>query len=767
MSYSILAMALMVFMFACLPVTAAGTSSIPRAEHPRPDFQRAQWLNLNGTWQFEVDEKGDGEARGLTSGQDLARQIVVPFCPESRLSGIANTDFMTNVWYRRMFEVPGDWKGRRILLHFGAVDWHARVWLNGAFVGEHFGGNVPFFFDITASLRAGENELVVRAFDDTRSGLQACGKQSQKRESHGCVYTRTTGIWQTVWLEAVGQTWLRQITLTPDLDGGRLFFQAWVDGPGKGATLRLRATADGKPVGEEIVPAAWRNTLGMLKLSETRSWSPQSPFLYDLTIDVLRDGRVVDSVQSYFGLRKITIEGNRFLINDQPVFQRLILDQGYYPDGVLTAPSDEALRRDIELSMAAGFNGARLHQKVFEPRFLYWADKLGYLIWGEYPNWGLSQLTSTSLSEVMDEWRTELIRDRNHPCIIGWCPLNETGHGPEPTGLQKLMALTQIIDPGRPFLDVSGYVHQYAGTDVYDCHEYGQEPAVFAARFRTFAQTGTDPWVNIQPESDAAPYLAQPFFVSEYGGIRLKSAESAESGAEGWGYGETDVEGFFERYRGLTDALLDNANLFGFCYTQLTDVEQEQNGVYTFDRKPKYDVARLRAINIRPAAYETQPPRMLSVRWRTVQPTARQSPQEWRYATEPPPAEWNRPDFDDSAWAVGRSGFGVAETPGAIVNTQWRTSDIWLRRSFTLDSTEFALARLSIHHDDAVTVYVNGEEVLKKSGWSQAYCYLDVTDALRAAVKPGPNTLAVHCHQDKGGQFIDVGIELADADPKK
>ncbi len=764
MSNSVVAVGLVAFMVLYVPVAAGDAKPIPRPEHPRPDLQRPQWLNLNGTWQFEIDENGDGETRGLPSGKDLAREIVVPFCPESKLSGIANTDFMTNVWYRRMFEVPGDWKGQRVLLHFGAVDWHARVWLNGAFVGEHCGGNVPFSFDISAHLRPGENELVLRAFDDTRSGLQACGKQSQKRESYGCVYTRTTGIWQTVWLEAVGQTWLREIALTPDLDGGRLLFQAWVDGPGKGATFRLRASADGRPVGEETVPAAWRNTLGVLKLSEIKPWSPKAPFLYDLTIDVLRDGKVVDSVQSYVGLRKISIEGNRFLINDQPIFQRLVLDQGYYPDGVLTAPSDEALRRDIELSMAAGFNGARLHQKVFEPRFLYWADKLGYLVWGEYPNWGLARLTPTSLSEVLDEWRTELVRDRNHPCIIGWCPLNEMGHGPEPAGLQKLMALTQVIDPSRPFLDISGFVHLYAGTDVYDCHDYNQDPAAFAAMFRTFAQTGTDPWINLQPATGVAPYLGQPFFVSEYGGIRLTSGEPK---GEGWGYGETDVEGFFERYRGLTDALLDNPNMFGFCYTQITDVEQEQNGVYTFDRKPKYDVARLHAINTRPAAYETQPPRVLNVHWRTVLPNARQAPQEWRYTTEQPPAEWTRPDFNDSAWSVGRSGFGAAETPGAIVNTEWKTSDIWLRRGFTLDSMEFTLARLSIHHDDDVAVYVNGKEVLRKPGWTTDYGALDATDALRAALQPGANTLAVHCHQDKGGQFIDVGIDLADVDPKK
>jgi len=575
---------------------------VPRPEHPRPDFERAEWLNLNGAWQFEIDENGGGEERGLTSGKDLARGILVPFCPESKLSGIAHTDFMEHVWYRRHFEVPAAMRGKRLLLHFGAVDWHAGVWLNGALLGEHRGGYVPFTLEVTDQVRNGGNELVLHVIDRTRSGLQARGKQSAKLESHGCHYTRTTGIWQTVWLEAVGQTCLREFALTPDLDGGRVFFQGWVDGPTQGVGVRLRAWAGGKIVGEEVVPAAWRSTLGVIQLSEVEPWWPGKPFLYDLSIELKRDGEVIDTVRSYFGLRKVTVEGNRFLINGKPVFQRLVLDQGFYPDGIYTAPSDAALRGDIELSMAAGFNGARLHQKVFEPRFLHWADRLGYIVWGEYADWGLNFENHEAVTYALQEWRTVLRRDRNHPCIIGWCPLNETRPGEGAAAIQRLLAVTQTIDPTRPLLDPSGYVHLNPNTDIYDCHDYTQDTKAFAERFADFARTGASPWNN-KPEDPRSAYRGQPYFVSEYGGIRIESGRDV---GEGWGYGgeSLTLEQFFQRYKALTDTLLDNPNMFGFCYTQLTDIEQEQNGIYFYDRQRKYDPARLKAINERRAAYE-------------------------------------------------------------------------------------------------------------------------------------------------------------------
>jgi len=755
---SVLAIVGMVLLAAC--IVSGEAAGVPRPEHPRPDFRRDAWMSLNGVWQFEIDERGDGEARGLASGHDLAARITAPFCPESKLSGVGNRDFMKHVWYRRTFIVPPALRGKRVLLHFGAVDWLARVWLNGQLLGEHRGGYTPFSFEVTEHLRAGDNELVVYAFDDTRSGMQATGKQAHSQESEGCVYTRTTGIWQTVWLEGVGSAYLRDFVLTPDVAGQRLLFAGTVDGPAKGLRLRLRALLNGTPVGEETVAAGWREARAAVKLSKLALWHPGKPTLYDLDVELLRGQRTVDRVRTYFGMRSLSIEGNRFLINGKPVFQRLVLDQGFYPDGIYTAPSDAALRRDIELSMAAGFNGARLHQKVFEPRLLYWADRLGYLLWGEYPSWGLNLENRTAVADALAEWCEAVRRDRNHPSIVGWCPLNETAAGPAPADAQRLFAVTRDIDPTRPYLDTSGYVHYDPATDVYDCHDYDQNPVTLAARYAPFAANGVDAWNN-NASDPRSRYRGQPFFVSEYGGIRLRTAESTG----GWGYGETDLKGFLARYKGLTNALLDNPNMFGFCYTQLTDVEQEQNGIYFYDRRPKVDPALVKAINARPAAYETQPPRVRRIDWTPLSPTSESAPQTWRFTLELPPDGWEQPGFDDSAWASGPGGFGTHGTPGAHVGTEWKTDAIWLRRSFTVDAAEAPMLAIRVHHDEEADIFLNGRKVATLLGFAQGYQTLEMTDTLRAALRPGPNTLAVHCRQTTGGQFIDVGV-LAGSEPR-
>ncbi len=739
-----------------MPCSIHAQTDIPRLEHPRPDFQRPDWLNLNGPWQFEVDAEGNGESRGLTTGTDLSGTILVPFCPESALSGIGNTEYMVHTWYRRTFEVPASMASKRLLLHFGAADWHARVWVNGKFAGEHRGGYSPFALEVTDLLEDGANEVVLHCYDKTNSGLQATGKQSFGK-SEGCVYTRTTGIWQTVWLEGVGETYLKEFALVPDLDNGRVLLTGKLDGPTPGAKVRVVALADGKPVGEETVAAAWQ-TSATVVIKNPKPWAPDTPFLYGLTIEITRDGKVVDSVKSYFGLRKVSIQGNRFLINDRPIFQRLVLDQGFYPDGIYTAPSDEALKHDIELSMAAGFNGARLHQKVFEPRLLYWADKLGYLVWGEYPSWGLNLGDATAVGFAAQEWKEIVLRDRNHPSIVGWCPLNETGAGDHPAAMQALLSTTQTVDPSRPFLDTSGYVHLYTGTDVYDCHDYNQDPASFKARFEMFGLTGTDPWNNNLSDPRSA-YRGQPYFVSEYGGIHLKTDRDTGTG---WGYGQADLDEFLARYKGLTDVLLDNPNMFGFCYTQLTDIEQEQNGIYFYDREAKYDPALVKAINERKAAYETQGPRMVRLAWRTLVPTSQEAPQQWRYVTEAPPEGWEKPGFDDGAWQTGNGGFGTETTPGAVVGTKWDGKDIWIRRTFSLDKWDAQMAFLQIHHDEDAEVYVNGKLVATFAGYTTSYVPYEATKALKDALRTGENTLAVHCKQTVGGQFIDVGIRVAE-----
>jgi len=573
---------------------------IPRPEHPQPQFRRKRWLNLNGPWEFGVDCPGSGLQRGWQSGHGFDRTIIVPFAPESASSGLALKDFMPSVWYRRMFRVPQEWQGDRILLHFGAVDYEASVWVNDRLVAMHSGGQSPFQADITEALRAGDNELVVLARDDTRSPLQPTGKQSQRYESYGCLYTRTTGIWQTVWLEPVPRAHIAGIRIMPDLASGNIVVQAAPQGLTAGMSVRCRVTAEGEEIAVARTSAAAPVTMLILDMPSPRAWSPGDPFLHDMEIELVSGDRVVDSCASYFGMRSIELDGSRFLINGERICQRLVLDQGFYPDGIYTAPSDEALRGDIELAQAVGFNGARLHQKVFEPRFLYWADRLGYLVWGEYPSWGMDIGSAQAVTGMLAEWSAVVARDQAHPSIVGWCPFNETG-GDRPAGPQTLLlAMTKALDPGRPVLDTSGYVH-VPGSDVYDSHDYDQDPETFRSRHGPFA-SGEPPYRN-SPEADA-PYTGQPYFVSEFGGIKWNPGAAV---AEGWGYGEgpgTEAE-FMARLAGLVGVLLDNPRMFGFCYTQLYDVEQEVNGLYTYDRRCKFDVGALRSIFAGESAYES------------------------------------------------------------------------------------------------------------------------------------------------------------------
>jgi len=561
---------------------------------------RAEWLNLNGEWEFELDPGRSGEARGLAADAPYSWRIVLPFCPESRLSGIGERDFMPCVWYRRSFAVSEAWRGRRVLLHFGAADYEATVWVNGRLAGRHRGGYTPFSFDVTDLLQAGGNQVAVRVEDDTRDPLQPTGKQSMRYESYGCRYTRTTGIWQTVWLEPVAPVHVRSFRLLPDVGQGLVTVLVEAAAGGEEVEVEVRATALGSLAGRAA--AATRGTACLsLALEDVRPWAPGTPFLYDLEMLVRRGGEVADRVTSYFGLREIAIRGKEVLLNGRPLFQRLVLDQGYYPDGIYTAPSDEALRRDIELAQAMGFNGARLHEKVFEPRFLYWADKLGYLCWGEYPNWGVNHAHPGALGRILPEWLEAVARDFNHAAVVGWCPFNETPRDQDPELLRAVYRATKAVDPTRPVIDTSGYVH--VETDIYDCHSYQQDPAAFAALFEPFKTSGA-PWRN-WPDHDAA-YAGQPYFVSEYGGIWWNPGQADE---KGWGYGgagarpRTEQE-FLERYRLLTEVLLSHPKMFGFCYTQLYDVEQEVNGLHTYDRRPKFAPAVISAINSKRAAVE-------------------------------------------------------------------------------------------------------------------------------------------------------------------
>jgi beta-galactosidase/beta-glucuronidase len=575
--------------------------SIPRPEYPRPQFVRKEWINLNGAWEFELDPGKSGLQRGLMKTDKLEQKIIVPFCPESELSGIGIKDFMLAVWYRRAVELPAAWSDKRVLLHFGAVDYDTTVWINGDKAGSHKGGYTPFTFEITHLLNKDENVITVYAEDDTRSSLQASGKQCPDFYSRGCHYTRTTGIWQTVWMEAVPKSYIADVKMSPDLDGGRLFIETKVDGAGKDMRLKAEASMDGAPAGDAEAKCYGGRACMELKLSEVRAWSPEEPFLYDLKLSLVDGNGTLDQAESYFGMRSIRIDPPAVLLNDRPLFQRLVLDQGFYPDGIYTAPTDEALMNDIKISMGLGFNGARLHEKVFEPRFLYWADKLGYLVWGEYPNWGVNHSSPATLESYLAEWMEALDRDYNHPSIVGWCPFNETPRNQDPELLRLIYRVTKAADHTRPVIDTSGYTH--VETDLYDVHDYDQNPKTFAERYQPLAEGG-EARRNF-PEHDA-PYQGQPYWVSEYGGIWWNPGQADE---EGWGYG--GVEGrpknegeFLERYKKLTETLLNHPRMCAFCYTQLYDIEQEVNGLYYYDRKPKFDPEKIKVINSQKAAIE-------------------------------------------------------------------------------------------------------------------------------------------------------------------
>lgn len=570
--------------------------SLPRPEYPRPQFTRREWLNLNGLWSYTFDCGKSGTERGFANSKGFDAEIVVPFCPESPLSGVNHKDFIEEMWYQRRIEIPPGWSGQRILLHFGAVDYESQLFIDGCLAGRHWGGTSSFTHDITPYVKAGgSHNLVVHVRDDTRSGVQPCGKQCPEYASRGCHYTRTTGIWQTVWLEPVPTCGMESVHIIPNLDTSQFTIVPRFHSLKRG--LRFRATLH---VREETlttieVPAA-NGTPCNIAVPDPRPWSPSDPFLYDLTFEVLEpDGTVIDRVESYAGLRKVHVAGDQLFLNNEPLYLRMVLDQGFYPDGIWTAPDDAALRRDIELAMRAGFNGARLHQKVFEERFHYWADKLGYLTWGESSDWGFDHKDEVGARNFLSEWREIVTRDRNHPSIIAWTPFNETGDVGDGRQHHRLQIdayeLTRDLDPTRPINDASGYVH--VKTDLWTVHTYHQEPEML----REFLQMREGKVMRRDPEHEAE-YAGQPYIVDEFGGIKWISDPEHRHSPASWGYGQDPqtLEEFYARLESLVEVILSLEHVRGYCYTQLTDVEQEQNGIYNYDRSPKFDMQRIAAV---------------------------------------------------------------------------------------------------------------------------------------------------------------------------
>ncbi len=574
----------------------------PRPEYPRPAWRRSDWLNLNGPWRFAIDR----DAVFTASEVRFERTIQVPFCPESTLSGIGETDFMAAVWYQTEIEIPSAWRTRRLLLHFQAVDYDATVWIDGREVSHHRGCFTPFTVDL--GIREQDRFTVTLQARTLRDRNRPRGKQSDRRENYLCCYTRTSGIWQTVWLEPVPEVRLDRPRITASAEG----FDVTMSLNANRAGWKIRVTAgSGKKIwacGEVAADAGLSPVLHLtLPQDQRRFWSTEDPFLYDLEFFLYDEsGHLVDHATSYAGWRFVTLDGMRLLVNGRPVFQKLVLDQGYYPDGIWTAPDDAALIRDIQLAQNAGFNGARLHQKVFEERFLYHADRLGYLLWGEFGDWGVdwnpedqpaAGLYQPSVG-LVGQWLETIRRDYNHPSIIGWCGLNET-HRRQVNGaatLDVLNDLTQAMflaakaaDPTRPVLDVSGYIHRLPESDVYDCHDYGLPDEVARRLSEMRPEAICDP----NPERPwNEPWHGQPFFLSEIGGIAWPPQIQTDGT---FSYGETpqtEAE-FLDRFGRLLAVIRADRRIFGYCYTQLTDIYQEVNGIYYFNRTPKIAPERI------------------------------------------------------------------------------------------------------------------------------------------------------------------------------
>lgn len=587
----------------------------PRPEHPRPQLMRKDWMCLNGLWDFSFDFSNSGEEKGYAEGGRLAGSIMVPFCPESSLSGVEFTDFIPAVWYERSFSLRPEQLQGRVLLHFGAVDYRCRVWVNGREAGGHVGGYTSFTLDITEWVREGENLLTVYVQDDTRSPHQPSGKQSERVDSYGCYYTRTTGIWQTVWLEFTPKSFIKTLRITPAALNASVHIEAALEG-GAGTHLHADVLQQGRAVWHGELRCDERRACWTVRLEEPHLWSPDDPFLYDLELCLEKDG-CCDRVSSYFGLRSVEWRDHKFFLNGRPLFQRLVLDQGFYPDGIYTAPSDEALILDIRRSKALGFNGARLHEKVFEERFLYHADRLGYLVWGEFPNWGLDVTDARGLEIFLPQWLEALERDYSHPSIIGWCPFNETFDLPfehprraqDDEVLRSVYRLTKAFDATRPVIDTSGFFHVV--TDLYDLHDYEQYPQVFREHHGTIPPGGP----CYDEKSPRQHYSGrEPLFMSEYGGTYWSpdparmEALLPEGGWKRWEKPTSEDE-VGRRIAGLSKVLLDSPAFCGFCYTQLYDVEQEFNGLYLYDRSEKFSPSvynAIRAAISAPAAIEKE-----------------------------------------------------------------------------------------------------------------------------------------------------------------
>ncbi len=702
------------------------STSNPLPEYPRPQMQRKAWQSLNGQWEYGFTGKAVMQPPAAFDGH-----ILVPYPLESALSGVKKASVPNErLWYRRTFSVPAAWKGQNVLLHFGAVNWDSTVLLNGKPIGAHRGGYDGFSFDITAALQPGGNELAVSAWNPLLSDNpadQVLGKQRVK--PGGIFYTAATGIWQTVWLEPVPATHISDLKITPDIDTKTLHLTVQAAESSSHTTVQITAT-DGATTASVTATPGQEATL---PIAVPHLWTPNDPHLYTLRISLLENGKAVDSLSSYFAMRKISLgkdtEGRqRIFLNNQFVFQVGALDQGYWPDGIYTAPTDAALRFDIEAAKRFGMNLLRKHAKVEPDRWYYWTDKLGMLVWQDMPQ-GFSGRDGAITDEGKAQFKTELERliagFYNHPSIVVWTTFNE-GWGQHDSA--EIAALAKQLDPSRLINSASGWNDEHVG-DIADTHAY------------------PGPWAG-KPEPTRAAVNG------EFGGVTMRVPGHMWT-EDVFGYGATlkDSRLVTNRYQQLLKKaydLRDTQGTSAVVYTQLTDVEQESNGLLTYDRAiVKADAAIVTAAN--EGKFPALPPNPNP----DPLPTSQEEAQTWQYTETSPYGNWMQPDFDAKGWKSGPAGFGHEV---GTIRTPWNSPDIWLRREVVLPQKLPAKLAFLCFHDEDVEIYINGVLAAAAKGYVTDYVSLPMNAAGRASLKPGKNLIAVHCHQTIGGQYIDVGI---------
>ncbi|MBK1881832.1 glycoside hydrolase family 2 [Luteolibacter pohnpeiensis] len=706
-------------------------------QYPRPQLQRENWTCLNGLWDYQIT------AKDASTPADWAGEILVPFAPEAALSGVGKLiQPDQTLWYHRKFSAKKT-PGKRTLIHFEAIDYQSTIYLNGKEIGSHTGGFTPTTYDLTPDLKDGDNELVVQVHDST-GDYQLLGKQRLKPE--GIWYTRVSGIWQTVWMEEINDRAIEDLDFTSNIKSGTIGVRAKFSGtPVPGEKIRVTASINGKVAG-----SAEGESVVAVSVEDPQLWSPDAPNLYDLKVELLNgEGKVIDQVKSYTALRELgkakDKKGNwRFTLNGKFIFHWGPLDQGWWPDGLLTPPTDEAMLSDIQYLKDAGFNMIRKHIKVEPRRYYYYCDKLGMMMWQDQvsadhgpawtrmaPNPKDADWPDAAHEQWVTEYKAMVDHLRDHPSIVVWSPFNEAWgqHRTEEVG-----EMAAAYDLTRPINIASGGNFWPVG-DIADQHAYPDPNfPVNNPRFKDYIKV-----------------------VGEFGGHGWAvKGHLWDADKDNWGYGglPKTMDEWKERYTKSINVLrhLRRQGVAAGVYTQTTDVEGEINGLLTYDRVEKVPASWLKPLH--EALLNTAD----AAAYFNIAPTSEAIAQSWKYTTDKPDGKWQDPGFDDAAWKEGKGGFGTDFTPNTKIGTEWKSSDIWLRREFEMKTRPKGSLLLRIHHDEDATVFINGVEIANLPGHTGEYTMVEVSKDGITALKRGKNILAIHVKQTNGGQYIDAGL---------